>query len=439
MHIDISRSRFDPAKRYSGVLALQGRVTLDADQNEAQAIWLHQLRTSLADLIGPVGAPVGAAGFAIAGTTPTAAQLADLSIGAGRMYVDGILVESDEPTTYWTQPHGNLDQAVDALPAEGDYFVYLRVWEREVTVVQDSDLREVALGIHGPDTTARAQVVWQVAAIAAAAGDNEPAARWEQTVIALHTPRGSMRARARTPQDATADVCTVAPEAMFRGQENQLYRVEVFGGGAAGTATVVWSRENGSDVYPVVRLAGQQVTVADLGRDSRAALDVGDLVEIVDDAASDRLGRDTGAASDRRLYTVTSVDDVGLAVTLDRDPAAADQLPFGRDPDLHPLLRRWDGGPVTLTEDAWLDLEDGVQVQFAVPADGATNTYRSGDHWLVPARRVTGDVVWPQAADGPAFRPAAGVDFHYAPLALMSGQAGVTDLRLTFQPLAIRA
>ena len=65
MHIDISRYRFDARKAYSGVLALQGRVTLDADYNELQAIWRHQVRTALTDVIGQAGAPRDRAGFAV--------------------------------------------------------------------------------------------------------------------------------------------------------------------------------------------------------------------------------------------------------------------------------------------------------------------------------------------------------------------------------------
>src|SRR4051812_26162921 len=106
MHIDTSRSRFDAAKHYSGVLALQGRVTLDSDRNEQQDIWLHQLRTAITDMIGQAGVPRDAAGFAVDRTGPTGDQLPDLSLSAGRIYVDGILVENSAQTTYWTQPDG---------------------------------------------------------------------------------------------------------------------------------------------------------------------------------------------------------------------------------------------------------------------------------------------------------------------------------------------
>jgi hypothetical protein len=46
----------------------------------------------------------------------------------------------------------------------------------------------------------------------------------------------------------------------------------------------------------------------------------------------------------------------------------------------------------------WLELEDGVQVQFV---DTASAAYGSGGHWLIPARVATGDVEWPrETVDG---------------------------------------
>lgn len=455
MHIDTSRSRFDPAKHYSGVLALQGRVTLDQDHNEQLSIWLHHLRTSLTDVIGQAGAPRGAAGFAIKRTGATGDKLADLSVSAGRMYVDGILVENPADTTYWSQPDGHLDHDVDQLPEDTAYLVYLRVWEREVTVVEDPDLREVALGIHGPDTTARSQVVWQIAAFPFGPNGpgNDPVATWRANPP--YPRRGLLQARARTPDDAAIDVCSVSPEAMFRGRENQHYRVEVFRSGpakapeatartsrratartaATAPGQFVWSRDNGSFTYPITALAGTEVTVSDLGRDRRSALDVGDLVEIVDDASVSLLGRDIEPSTMRALFTVTAVDTVHDVVTLDRDPAGeAGQV--GHDPDLHPLLRRWDAPAADIEEGAWLDLEDGVQVQFPGSGNDPT-TYRSGDFWLAPARRTTGDLVWPQDDQGPAALPPFGIDYHYAPLALIpaSPKAAVSDLRSVFDPL----
>ena len=52
MYLDLSRVRFDAAKHYSAVLLQQGRVILDSDVTEQNAILEHYLRTVVADLIG---------------------------------------------------------------------------------------------------------------------------------------------------------------------------------------------------------------------------------------------------------------------------------------------------------------------------------------------------------------------------------------------------
>jgi hypothetical protein len=41
-------------------------------------------------------------------------------------------------------------------------------------------------------------------------------------------------------------------------------------------------------------------------------------------------------------------------------------------------------------DQGWLPLERGVEIQFQ-----PGGLYRTGDHWLIPARVVTGDSIWP--------------------------------------------
>jgi Family of unknown function (DUF6519) len=135
------------------------------------------------------------------------------------------------------------------------------------------------------------------------------------------------------------------------------------------------------------------------------------------------------------------VDPVNLTVTLDQTLETG----VGQDPTQHRYLRRWDQDQVLVTKaeltiDAndqaidivtgtWIDLEDGVQVQFS---DG---TYRAGDYWLIPARVVTGDVEWPADENGQALPlPPEGVRYHVAPLAVVRENAPTLDVRLGFPP-----
>ncbi|MGV9264255.1 DUF6519 domain-containing protein [Kitasatospora sp. NPDC003701] len=474
MQGDFSRTTFDPRKHYSAVLAQQGRVQLDADFNEQGAVLLHQLRTMVADVLGPAVAPAAGGGFAIGAVAGRKPQ-EDLTISAGRMYVDGILVENDAEVTYWTQPDLRLriGHSADELPQDEPFVLCLRVWERLITALQDPAIREVALGAPGPDTAARAKTVWQVAAVAVTARTTEEALEELPARLADFRPTGRMRARARQPV-APADCQYHLPvDSRFRGPENQLYRIEVHTGGparptgstgcpvptgtaAAGTAdtgaarrgaTFKWSRENASVVFPIVSLTGATARVSTLGRDGKLGLEVGDRVELVDDTTAGRVADDVVLTDPPRraprLRRVLAVDAVDLLVTLDeQDGDEACGL------GAHPFLRRWDhrpapgasadvadDGALPLVEGGWLDLEDGVQVWFEPGGEATPGTYRRGDHWLVPARTAVGDVLWPQRADGPAPVEPDGVRYHYAPLAYVSGQSVDPSPRRTFPPL----
>ena len=478
MQADFSRRTFDPLKHFSAVLSQQGRVQLDADANEQGAILLHQLRTVVADLVGPAAAVAGPpAGFEIDPVLDSRTnKVLDLTIAPGRFYVDGRLVENHRhQATYWNQPDGHLDPETDALPETGPFVVYLRVWERLITALQDPAIREVALGDPGPDTAARAKTVWQVAWCA-----GESTGDFEDFLQSVDPARGRLAARAKRPDDADEDVCRLPPEARFRGPENQLYRVEVHTGGLAWQdlsdvpnrgrraefvralpgATFKWSRENASVVFPVVSVSGATVTLATLGRDGKLDLDVGDHVELVDDATASRVADDVPALQrpnpSPKLLTVVAIDPADRLVTLDSE--VDDRCGPGTDPELHPLLRRWDhrasatyetgsrdvaaDGALPLVEDTWIDLEDGVQVFFQAPPRQSASSlaesggsYRRGDYWQIPARTITGDVEWPQDSVGPHAVAPHGVGYHYAVLGIIGADGQVTDRPISFEPL----
>jgi hypothetical protein len=136
---------------------------------------------------------------------------------------------------------------------------------------------------------------------------------------------------------------------------------------------------------------------------------------------------------------------------------------FAEDASRHPLLRRWDqrqgvsseggldlatDGAALVVEDQWLDLEDGVKVQFAAGEPNQPHFYRTGEYWLIPARVATGDVEWPRASapdgseDVPLALPPKGVEHHYAPLGVVhvnaDGVVSVHSCRKQFSPLAVR-
>jgi hypothetical protein len=477
MHADLSRLTFRPERHYSAVVAQQGRVQLDADANEQTAIQLHQVRTLARDLIGRYGGPLWprtAAGRDTAGFRIEYVggkhDIDTLLIYGGHYYVDGILLDAtrpapgvpvpdedaddeDTPTppdhwTYWDQPDAYRDpeKPGDRLPSPAvePFVVYLNVWERSVTAAEDPALREVALGAAMPDTAARVKAVWQVLPLSLAElaiegtdlSKDVVRAAFDKWADKQSLSSARLAARSERPDHADEDPCLVRPDARYRGTENQLYRVEVHAGGDAKDATFKWSRENGSVVFPVDELDGTWVQLASLGYDDKLDLDVGDFVEFTDTAYSSRLEA-------LPLLRVEELDLPGRRVRLSAEPEHG----VGRRPDLNPYLRRWDhhegprrkgrstslkGGAVPVTEGEWLPLEDGVEVYFAKGGG-----YRTGDHWLIPARTATGSVEWPtDTARRPLLQGPAGITRHLAPLALVKGEEGAVDLRLAFRPLA---
>ncbi|MGH9429929.1 MAG: DUF6519 domain-containing protein [Terriglobia bacterium] len=536
MKADLTRNTFDPSKHFTRVIMQQGRVQLDADWNEQDAILVRNLRAFVRDALDPAFGPPGSQGFLI-----TPARAKDFQIGGGPYYVDGIRCEVDSapvlitgfPSTNTKQvqvgdwiadgvqfeklqyvmvsggssaPPAALVQITDVDPGNriltfdtdvsgfkkfspqvqhvitylsqpdhplpdpgmpsggalsaGSYQVYLDVWERHITYIEDDSIREVAL--NGPDTATRAKLVCQVKVTTPcqsqgtsdAAGGAVCCTAQQLTSTFQPGNRGRLKARAKQAS-ASTDPCIISPQARYRGPENQLYRVEIHTGsqdaqGNATTPTFKWSRENGSVVFPIVSMATASgsatttVTLENLGRDDRLGLAVGEWVEIQDD---------TYVLQNRAepLLKVQSIDRASLTVTLTGAPSSN----VGQFPGLHPLLRRWDyqaGDPaegglqLSTTDNAalvqedgnWHELEDGIQIQFQAPDAGQPPTsYRTSDYWLIPARTATGDVEWPIATDTqgnpeldsqnntiPIALPPLGVQHHYAPLAVITLDSG---------------
>jgi hypothetical protein len=434
---DFTRDTFDPPRHYSRVLMQQGRVQLDADWNEQADIVLHYLRALAQDVFGPYGGPQGD-GFRISAGDST------LTIGKGRYYVDGILCENDGECAYTLQPdyplsEGETKQWKDLLEKKVPCLVYLDVWERHITLIQDRKIREIAL--NGPDTATRAQVVWQVRILQSEALQkiiDKSASPKDRcgTICGYIRDKWSgfdlrggrvpqLKVKAMEAADST-DACIIRPDARYRGPENQLYRVEIHHPGSACSgndedcATFKWSRDNSSIDFPIVSIEGSSASLAHLGRDDQSTLTEGDWVEVLGDIQV--LRQEPGS-----LVRVESVDRAHLSVTFSSDvPSLA--------PQFHPLVRRWDQRegspkgrtlrdgaiPVTegTTETDWIELEDGVQIQFQPSSQNRPIVYLPGDYWLIPARVVSGDVGWPWDGTGEQPRPPHGIAHHYAPLAV---------------------
>src|SRR4051794_10163566 len=100
MGSDRARISYDPERGYHAVVAQQGRVTVEADWNEASQISGELARESTLDIVGSRGTPDE--GYKV-GPTTTPAGLFDFEVGAGTMYVGGMRVALDEPVQYAEQ------------------------------------------------------------------------------------------------------------------------------------------------------------------------------------------------------------------------------------------------------------------------------------------------------------------------------------------------
>jgi len=443
---DFSRLRFSPSKNYVAVLQQQGRVSLDADANEQCAIDDYLRDTETRDFAGPWGGPRRDWGFKIG------VQDTRITIGKGRYYVEGILVQNDAPLNYSAQPF-----LINPSPTDKTFLtelrqgainviqVYLEVWRRLVTAVDDPCLREPALG--QADTTVRLQTVWRV--VAEAVGPNTTSATGaaaadmfevrtqcidpccaDLTDLVPPTTTGEMT----VPPIASSDDCSCqpTPAAGYRGLENQLYRVEVHEAGDETSATFKWSRENGSVVVAVTGTSGPVVYVDSLGFDANLGFSPGQWVELTDD--SYEFGQNPNQPG--QLYQIDSTTPEQLYVTLKQ------MVPAGAvDPTKNARMRRWDqfgssagSNGVAISVGSSVALENGIEVQFT------QGHYVSGDHWLIPARTATGQVEWPPCeSDGNPWQPPERIKIYRAPLACIQwdDQNGtvVHDCRRKFPPL----
>ena len=458
MSFDLSRVRFDARRDFLGVVMQQGRVQLDSDWNEWVAQIARRIQAGTLDTFGGSVVPrVTPDGFRIE------ADGGDLTIGPGRIYVDGLLAENHSaspgtwdpllaelngatPLDYASQPYYPNPPV---LPGAGPHLVYVDVWQRDVTSLQAPDLIEQAVGV---DTTGRLQTVWQVKLLAdvgniSCATPDDEIPGWPD----LTAPSAARLSTGTGDPPTDTDPCQVPPDAGYRGLENQLYRVEVHSGGAQGSATFKWSRDNATVASRVTHInpARDRITVDSIGRDDLLRFNDGDWVEVTDDWLE--LNNLPGEL--RRISVAGGVDE--SARTLEFDTA----LPVGlfptdgqqaTDAARNTRVRRWDqAGPVRREDgtevqnlnDAGssgeidipaagtrLFLEHGILVDFDI--DPAGGEFKTGDYWVFAARSADASV---EELDN---APPLGIHHHYARLAVVTFPDTESDCRTLWPQVA---
>ncbi len=429
---DFSRKSYNRRNHYIGVRWQQGRPTTDADENEAQDILTSRVETADLDTIGLAGAPKTDAGFEL--TTGSGGKL---RIGAGRFYVDGLLVENDAEVAYEAQPDFPNAPDSDALIEDGKAgLVVLEVFKRHLTYHDRPAIRDVAL--NGVDTTTRVQTVWRIHilplsvdlkpteikrlaelladvraidsrlakatqpdTIARAEHERKTALRRLEAAAAkaglacdaeypewaslIAAPTGMLTVTTQ-PAGDDEDPCNVPETGGYVRGENQFYRVEVHSvppNGHRNGATFKFSRDNGSVVASITAIgsatsgtaSGTILSVDRVQRDDYLGLHVDDWVEVVDD-------RHELSGIPGTLARVTNADSNLNRITLDRSVT----VHFA----LNPKLRKWDqvaplaadDGIAMNTTNAPVAIEGGIQLAFS------SGTYRPGDYWQFAARAL---------------------------------------------------
>ncbi len=440
---DYSRLRFDPKNDFNGVLQQQGRVHLESNANELVQVVDRRFRAQTADTLGRCTVPRQTeTGFQI--------QLVDgaLTIGRGRIYVDGLLAENHgkgapqfdsclaeehgDAIGYAEQPYFPNAAQIAALPqTPGPHLVYVVVYERELTYLERPELVEKAIGV---DTVAALQTVWQVRLLSdiganmtcGTPDDGFPA--WQN----LTRPSGGRLTTSVVAVPADTDPCIIASGGGgYSGLENQLYRVEIHSGGPVGKATFKWSRENASVGTSVTAVNGTRLSVASVGRDSVLRFNPGDWIEITDDWRElSGLPPEMRKAADVDVETQSIVIDTALAAA-DFPVDAQGKL----DPARHTRVRRWDqkgdaldaaGGVMPVpAAGTTVMLENGVQVSFDLDAQGE---FKVADYWTFAASVADASVELLQKA------PPRGIHRHYGRLAIVTFPATVTDCRVLWPP-----
>src|SRR6187402_2794476 len=465
MSFDSSRFTFNPLNDFFGVVMQQGRVQVDADWNEWLAELSRRIQAGTLDTFGRAVVPnTTPHGFEITfGTDPNGTT--QVLVGPGRMYIDGLLAENHglpaplsggwtpgNPSSPAAPPAGLAwDSTLSELtgqnaipinqqpwlhgtfPSEGGpYLVYLDVWQRAVTYIEDPDLVDKAVGV---DTTGRIQTVWQVKWIDVSQIDGINCATDDSTIPAWSTlllPPGAQLSTG-VVQSTQSGPCCLAPNTGYTGLENQLYRVEIHQPKTAQQeATFKWSRDNASVATGITSIAqgGTGLVVQSTGRDNVLRFSPNDWVEIIDDWREL-----AGLPGDiRQINTVT---DGSSTITLYNAISTADYPVDANgltDPSRHTRMRRWDQKGKIYKSDlatVWADLtvagatgdipvppdgttlvlEDGVTVTFNL-VDGAA-PYQTGQFWNFAARSTDGTVEYLD------FAPPRGIHHHYARLSIV--------------------
>ena len=302
MASDRARVSYDPSRKWRGVIAQQGRVTVEADWNEAAMIADERDRHLALDVIGPFATPDRGYAVTVAPREVSAPPHGASHHRAGTLYLGGERLDLTQQVRYRAQPDW-LDHSTDPMwqdpracrDADSAHeLVYLLAAEQEVSAVEDPALADVALG--GPDTMQRRRILQHFVRYPAESGTREGVQdAFERSLAENGLTFDPVHLTARSPARLKVSFPVAqsrgrsAATAGYLGAENQMIRVMVAGlDDATGQPTIVWGFDDASFLYRVQSGGSSQgtttLTLASAPVDSFHYPRRGQAVELLRDA-----------------------------------------------------------------------------------------------------------------------------------------------------------
>ncbi len=431
MASDRARISYDPTRAWRSVVAQQGRVSLEADLNEASSIAQEGRRAEIIDIVGPTGTPDD-------GYKVSHGALGDVVVGVGTLYLGGWRLELDKPLHASAQPDW-LDQSPHKF-LKGHEAVLLRATEQEVGAVEDPTLREVALG--GPDTAARTRLLQHVLRFPVKADDcrgaaKEVAAELKKEGLTVDPHSLQLLSSARlevgfVPPDPPPGPCDPPAQGGYLGADNQLIRVTVTDyDPATKKGKLLWGYNNASFLYRASTSAADTLVLASDPLDSEHEPKVGQPVEVLRTRVA--LGGDNYVAApvgEIRVLTAPYQPDPRTVTLPSALPAE-----YVNDPNGPLFVRLWRAEvDFTSGQPAVLD-PSGIEVTVTLDA---LPTLAGRPFWTFSVRPSTPVKVYPSRyADAP--QPPEGPRQWLCELAVISWRGRTLELlddcRIPFLPL----
>ncbi len=429
MGSDRARASFDTTRQYRSVVMQQGRVTVEADWNEAQLIESEEERKDLLDIVGPAGTPDDGYRVLEPGTAPNPPF--DFTVGGGTMYVGGVRAFAAAPIVYSAQSEW-IDHSTDPDWVEPDAAakrrheeIYLSLREQEVSAVEDTALREVALG--GPDTAQRTRFIQHIVRVGTDgstcdAARESLAQRW--AAEGLTPDYATMRLLSSSTLQVTfpqpkqpPDPCDPPATGGYLGADNQLIRVQISGVDGNGNYRFVWGFDDASFLYRVQPLDDQNLRLLSSPVDQFHRPRKNQAVEALRTAVA-LGGNDFIASATGIVATLGAPYDADQRTVTLPSPLPATYVTPADTPVL--FLRVWEEEKA-LTPGTPIDLGDtGVQVTL----QAAGGVFHVGDFWLIAVRPSTPTKVYPQRLlDAP--QPPDGPRLWFCPLAVIEWRDGI--------------